>query len=254
MLSGSAPQPSWATRLDPRARLLVIAILMVVALFARRGPQFLGLAAILLGLSLLARVRLGPVLRGLGALAVLILTTFLLQLLLAPGEPLVRWGPLRISSAGLRLGAILAGRLILLAALSALLGALTSPLELAGAIAGLLRPSARLGFPVRRVALVLGIALRFVPELQQEAGRIFRAQRARGSLPVPPWRHPQRLLAVLIPLFLGTLRRAERLAEALEARCYREDYPHSKTPAPLSRRDLLALGAALALALGLLRL
>ena len=243
---------SWVAALDPRTRLSAIAILMLVVPFLQEGQQFLMMALVILGLVLLSRAPPRSILRGIGALALLIVMSLLLQLLLAPGEPLVRWGPLRISSAGLRLGAILAGRLVLLAALSALLGALTSPLELAGAIEGLLQPSARLGFPVRRVALVLGIALRFVPELQQEAGRIFRAQKARGVSFGPLWRRPQRLLAVLIPLLLGSLRRAERLAEALEARCYSEDHLRNRIPTPLSKRDLLALGVALALALGLL--
>ena len=242
--------------LDPRARLLMIAILMVVTLFSKRGGQFLGLAVILLGLILLARVRLGAVLRGIGALAVLIVMSFLLQLLLAPGEPLWRWGPLRLSDTGLRIGSILAARLILLAAFAALLGAVVSPLELARALEGLLRPLTRLGLPVRRLALVIGIALRFVPELQREAGKIAKAQAVRGapitgSLPT----RLRRLLAVLIPLVLGALRRAERLAEALQARCYSEDHPRTSLREDhLSPVDLLVPTAALALGLLLLLL
>jgi len=257
MLSGGAVRPtSWVVALDPRARLATVAILMVVTLLLQRGGQFLVMALVLLGSILLARVRFGIILRGIGALALLILMTFLLQLLLAPGEPLAEWGPFRISAVGLRIGSILAARLILLATLSALLGALLSPLELAAAIEGLLRPLARLGLPVRRLALVIGIALRSVPELQREAGRIAKAQAARGA-PISGslQRRLRRLLAVFIPLFLGSLRRAERLAEALEARCYSENRPRSSLKQEhLSPLDLLAPGVVLALGLLLLLL
>ena len=256
MFAGGTVQASPVAALDPRARLSTIAILMLIVPFLHKGWQFLGLAAALTILSLLARVRLRAILRGVGALTVLIVMSFLLQLLLAPGEPLARWGPFKISSTGLRFGALLAGRLVLLAALSALLGALASPLELAGALEGLLGPLARLGLPIRRLALVIGVALRFVPELQREAGRIARAQAVRGA-PISGSlsRRLRRLLAVLIPLLLGSLRRAERLAEALEARCYSEDRPrNSLKPTRLSPVDLLTMGAALMIGLLLLLL
>ena len=231
-------------------------ILMVVVLFLREWWQFLVMASVLLGLALLARLRLRSILRGIGALAMLIVLSFLLQAFLAPGEPLVRWGPFKISDLGLRVGSILVGRLLLLAILSALLGALTSPLELAAALEGLLRPLARLGLPIQRLALVIGVALRFIPELQREAGRIARAQAARGApISGPLFQRLRRLLAILIPLLLNALWRAERLAEALEARCYSEDRPRSNLkPARLSPADLLALGAALTLGLLLLLL
>lgn len=251
---GSIHRASWVAALDPRTRLSAIAFLMVAVPFLRREWQFLGLAATILVVTLLARVRLRVILRGIGALAVLIALSFILQLFLAPGESLARWGPFDISSTGLRIGAILAGRLILLAALSALLGALISPLELAGALERLLGPLARLGLPVRRLALIIGIALRFVPQLQQEARAIFKAQRARGISPSGSlWRRAKRLPAILIPLLLNSLRRAERLAEALEARCYSEERPRSSLRSSrLTKVDLLALGAALSLALGIL--
>ncbi len=245
---------SWVVALHPRARLAGIGILMLATLFLRAGWQFLALSAALLILILLARVPLRVLLRGIGTLVTLILLSFLLQLLLAPGETLVEWGPFKISDMGLRMGSILAGRLILLAALSALLGAVASPLELAQGIEGILQPLARLGLPIRRVALVIGIALRFVPELQREAGNIARAQAARGA-PIAGslWRRGRRLLAVLVPLLLNSLRRAERLAEAMEARCYSENCPRSSLNSDhFSPRDWLAPGAALAAALLLL--
>lgn len=235
---------------------MTVMILMVAVPFLHRGWQFLAMAAVGLALALLARMRLRRVIRGVGALGLLILMTLLFQTLLAPGEPLARWGPFRISDTGLKVGSVLAARLVLLAALAALLGALTSPLELAAAIEGLLRPLSRPGLPVCRLALVIGIALRFIPELQREAARIAKAQAARGapiSGPLPT--RLRRLLAVLIPLVLGALRRAERLAEALEARCYNENHPRSSLrPEHLSLADLLAPTAALAFGLLLLLL
>lgn len=256
MIDGGAAQTTWVAGLNPRTRLLMVTALMAAVPFLHKGWQFLGLALATLGLGLLARVRFRTILRGPGALTVLILMTFLLQLLLAPGEPLAEWGPFRISDTGLQIGSLLAGRLILLATLAALLGALVSPLELAGALEGFLKPLSRLGLPVRRLALVIGIALRFIPELQREAGRIAKAQAARGApISGPLHRRLRRLLAVLIPLLLGALHRAERLAEALEARCYSEDHPRSSLKQEhLSLIDLLAPAAALALGLLLLLL
>jgi energy-coupling factor transport system permease protein len=251
---GSANRVPGIAKLHPRARLAAIAILMLAALFLQAGWQFSFLVAILLALILIARVPWSAILRGIGALATLIMLSFFLQLLLAPGEPLVQWGPLAISKAGLRQGAVLAGRLILLAGLSALLAQVTSPLELTEAVEEFLRPLACLGLPARRVALIIGTALRFVPQLQREAEHIARAQAARGA-PISGSlrRRGRRLLAILIPLLLDSLRRAERLAEAMEARCYSENRPRSSLNLKRFRAsDWLAPGAALTVALLLL--
>jgi len=120
---------------------------------------------------------------------------------------------------GLYLGGLVAVRLLLLGMLSGLLGAVASPLELAEHLGRALRPLGRVGLPVGKLALVMGLALQLVPLLQREAQLILRAQRARGIvLEGPPWRRARRLVAVLLPLLLSSLRRAEELALALKAR------------------------------------
>lgn len=145
-----------------------------------------------------------------------------LEALLIPGIELVHMGPLVISREGLYQGLTAAGRVLFLLVAAFLLTATTSPLNLARGLQHLLQPGRKLKLPAEELSLMLTLALRFVPTLLEEAERISKAQAARGfSLEGENlFKKGMGLLPLLVPLFVSTLKRAEDLAQALEARGY----------------------------------
>lgn len=246
------PRPSPIHALDPRAKVIAVVALMVSVFFLDRPLDYLVLTAFIALVVALARLRWRELSQGLYAVVLLMSISFLLQLAFTPGEPLAAWGPLTLTREGLRAGLALAVRLAYLATLSALLGFTTSSAALAEGLASLMRPLSALGLPTRRVALVIGVALRFVPTILEQGEQIVRAQRARGIdfSEGNPIRRAKRLLAVLIPLMAACLRRAEELAVAMDARGYELDAPRSRMN-PLRLRWQDGLGVALAVGLAL---
>lgn len=187
-----------------------VLLLMVGVLILRSWWEHLLLSLVVIGLILAWRASWERVWRGVMLVLPLVAMGLAFQLAFAP-------------RGGLYLGGLAATRLLLLGMLSGLLGAIASPWELAEHLRRLLWPLRRVGLPVGELALVMGLALQLVPLLQREAQLILRAQRARGlALEGPPWRRARRLVAILLPLILSSLRRAEELALALRARsvCY----------------------------------
>jgi len=226
------PTGSIVHRLDPRVKLIVAALLMA-ALMATLNLVGVALAlmAVLTALSL-ARIPLRYALRGLRSAWAFFLMVAVLQLLLFPhqralargGAVLWQWGPLLISTASVRLLILLLGRLMSLILLVSLLTFCTTVTELTHGTEHLLRPFQRVGLPAHELALVLTLALRFLPLLAREMERIMKAQAARGAdFGTHSWNFLQRtrrMFPLLIPLFLISLRRAEELIEAMESRCY----------------------------------
>ncbi|MEA3375254.1 MAG: energy-coupling factor transporter transmembrane component T [Chloroflexota bacterium] len=149
--------------------------------------------------------------------------TFFFYLFTVPGQPLVAWRGLTVTWEGLVTGATQIYRLCLLVILSSLLTFTTSPAQLARGLEAALGPLARLGLPVRELALVLTIALRFVPTLFDPIDKITKAQRARGA-DFPSWQRWQRVKAwvpTFVPIFVAAFRRADDLAPAMESRGFR---------------------------------
>lgn len=218
--------------LDPRVKLVLGALLMTALMVTSNlAGAALGLTAVLAALSL-ARIPLRYALRGLRSAWAFFLMVAVLQLLLFPHRQAVaqggavfwRWGPLLISGASLRLLILLLARLSSLILLVSLLTFCTTVTELTHGTEHLLRPFQRVGLPAHELALVLALALRFLPLLAGEMERIMKAQAARGAdFGAHSWNFLQRtrrMFPLLIPLFLVSLRRAEELIEAMESRCY----------------------------------
>ncbi len=196
----------------------------VAACLAARDPLSFSLCA----LFLLAAVRLAGLtplflLRGLRALLLLFALTFALHLFLTEGREIWRWGWLAVTEEGLYGGSRMLARLVLLVAGTTLLTLTTAPVDLADGLERVLSPLARLRFPVQEFALMLTIALRFVPILVEEADKIGAAQRARGASFSGGGlaERARRFLPILVPLFVISFRRADELALAMESRCYR---------------------------------
>jgi energy-coupling factor transport system permease protein len=217
------PGDSVIHRLDARAKFVAVTAL-AVALFVR--DSFAGLA-VFAAAGLVAYVLSGvPAAwfwRAFRPLLWLIGLTFLTQLLFAPGEPFFSWWVFDVSWEGLQFAAFLSLRLLVLVLIGSVLTLTTAPLALADGLAWLGRPLRRVRVPTDELALMVTIALRFIPTLLVELDQIMRAQRSRGADfgSGGPIRRAKALVPVLTPLFVLSFRRADELALAMEARCYR---------------------------------
>jgi len=246
-------------RLDPRTKLVCTLVLML-AVFATSSVAAISLLlALLLALYPLGRLPLRLFWSNVKVFAWLYIITFFIHLFFHPGTeiarlPLLGWA---ITGEGLEAGVLFTLRIVLLVSLSSLLLALTMPQDLTDGLERLLKPAARLGLPVSEGALMISIALRFVPILWDEAEKIRRAQVSRGAdLDGGLIARMKKSLPMLIPLFAGALKRADDLALALEARAYQGGRGRTRMIAlKYSPADgaAFALTLVLAAGLGLLR-
>lgn len=216
------PADSTLHRADPRAKFVAVAAL-AVALFTRDSFAALAVyAAAGVVAFVLSKVPVRWVWRALKPVLWLIGLTFFAQVLFAPGDPFFSVGPFDLSWEGLRLAGFLSVRLVVLIVIGSVLTLTTAPVALTDALVWLGRPLRRLRVPSDELALMVTIALRFIPTLLVELDTIMRAQRARGADFVSggPVRRARALIPVLVPLFVVSFRRADELALAMEARCY----------------------------------
>ncbi len=213
-------------RMDPRMKVIITVLYIVIIFFASNVLAFAFLAAVTLALLLISRLSVRVVLRSIRGVIFIILFTMVFNLFLTTGEsePLLEYGVITIYREGIIRAALMAVRVILLILGSGiLLTYTTSPIALADALESLLRPLKVLHVPVHEFAMMMTIALRFIPTLIEETDRIMCAQKARGadfsngSLV----KRAKALIPILIPLFVSAFKRAEELAVAMECRCYR---------------------------------
>ena len=209
---------------DPRLK-LVATIAYVVVLYCCGNAVGVALSILLLGLLYrIAKVPLKLILKSLKPIVPIIVFTGVINVLFYPGEtPLVRFWIFSIYPEGIRFAILMAVRILALIAGTSLLTYTTSPTVLTDAIESLLRPLSRLHVPVHEFAIIMTIALRFIPTLVDETEKIMNAQKARGAQ-LDTGKLSQRLKAmvpILIPLFISAFRRADELAMAMECRCYR---------------------------------
>lgn len=218
------PGESWIHRLDPRVK-IISTLLYVAALFI--VDDFIGfLAAVgaLAAVIIISKVPLSFILKGLKLVFLIIIFTFILNLfMIKGGDVLVEIGPLSIAEKGVYTAFFMAARLILLIIGSSLLTLTTKPISLTDGIEALLSPFSRIGVPAHEMAMMMTIALRFIPTLLEETDKIMKAQQARGAdfESGNIIRRAKSLIPILIPLFIGAFRIAHDLAMAMEARCYR---------------------------------
>lgn len=238
-------------RLDPRTKLLgTIAYLAV--LLAIRGPWALGACAAFTTMSYaVAHPPLGALWRGNRMIAGLLALTIASNILLFPGTVVYHLGPIPITREGLTIGLTAGVRLALLVVQSNLVTLTTAPLDLCAGAERLLGPFRRLGVPAHELALMAGLALRFIPTLAEESERITRAQAARGA-DLRGSNLAGRLragVAMLVPLLLSVFRRADQLAMAMEARGYRGEQGRTRyRQSRLERADAVAATLVAALA------
>ena len=216
------PGNSLVHRFDPRLK-LVLTILYIVLLFAASNP--LGLARWQVFLAVMyavAKIPFKLILKSLKPIFPIIVFTAVLNLFLSTGDPLWQWKFLKITREGIETAVFMSVRILCLIAGTSLLTYTTSPILLTDGLESLLGPLKKLKVPVHELAMMMSIALGFIPTLIEETDKIMNAQKARGAQ-LDTGKMTDRvkaLVPVLIPLFISAFRRADELAMAMEARCY----------------------------------
>ena len=217
------PGKSWIHKLDPRIK-IIATLLFIIELFI--VDNFIGflIAGIVLGILIaVSKVPVSYIMRGLKPILLILIFTFALNMFMVDGRILWQWKFLKITAEGLEVAVFMAIRLVLLLMGSSMLTLCTRPLALTDGIERLLSPFKKIGLPAHDIAMMMTIALRFIPTLLEEADKIMKAQQARGAdfESGGLMKRAKSLIPILVPLFVGAFRIAQDLAMAMEARCYR---------------------------------
>lgn len=239
------PAKSVLHRLDPRTK-FVGTLIFIVSVFLFNTLPGYGVATLFLaGMIALSRVPVKFMFKGLKAIFMILLITVIFNIVLTPGEVLWSWGFLKITKEGLVLAGRMAIRLTYLVIGSSVMTLTTTPNQLTDGLERLLRPLNKVHVPVHEIAMMMSIALRFIPILMEETDKIMKAQIARGAdfENGNIIQKAKNMIPLLVPLFISAFRRANDLAMAMEARCYHggDDRTQMK-PLHYEKRDYVAYG------------
>lgn len=244
------PGDSAVHRLDPRIK-IILTFILIISLFVSGNMLGYGGCALFIILALiLSKVPVKYVFKGLRPLLIILLLTIFINMFMVKGEVLYSIGPLEITREGLSQAAKMASRLVLLVTGASLLTLTTSPIALTDGIEKLLNPLRRFGVPAHELAMMMTIALRFIPTLLDETDKIMKAQMARGAdfESGNLVKRAKNLIPLLVPLFISAFRRADELALAMEARCYRGGKNRTRMKVlKVEFRDYLALSVGFGL-------
>ena len=216
------PGDSWVHRLDARTKIIATLLYLIELFVVNNFYGFLITAAVLFIVIAVSKVPLKFIFRGLTAVFLIIAFTFVLNLFMVDGRVLWHWKFRTITYEGLMRAFFMAVRLVLIIIGSSIMTLTTKPVELTDGLEKLLSPFSKIGLPSHEIALMMTIALRFIPTLMEETDKIIKAQQARGadfesgSL----FQRAKNLIPILVPLFVSSFRIAQDLALAMEARCY----------------------------------
>jgi energy-coupling factor transport system permease protein len=252
------PTKSFVHNLDPRTKLLFL-IAYIVALFLANNFYGLAVCAIfVLVMVIFSRVPFGSVLRSVKGIIVILIFTSILNLFFHGGDNVLwTWWVIKITLEGVLFAVFLMIRLVLLVLGSAILTLTTTPVNLTDGLESLLKPLNLVKFPVHALALIMSIALRFIPTLMDETNRIISAQKARGAdfETGNIFKRVKAMIPILIPLLISAFRRAEELGDAMDARCYSNTRNRTKyKKLKLTWRDGVAALFAAALIAGVVLL
>ena len=245
------PGNSAIHRLDPRAKLLLGLAFIIVVLNAATFWALIPVAAFVVALYLIARIPAGKALRSLAPLLALVVVASILNLFTVQGGAvLVDWGILRISEAGMYRCLFISTRLLLMMMGMSLITLTTMTIDLSEAFERLLSPFARFGLPAHELGMIMGIALRFMPQFATELSTVYHAQVSRGAALTGGPLHGVRMLsALMVPLFTSVFRRADTLSAAMDARCYHGSVGRTRLhPLRFAARDGVACACVAVLA------
>ena len=210
-------------RLDPRTKLLMVIVYIVALFLAKWVVSYAVMLAFLVTTVALSRIRPRALFKGLKPLLFIIIFTAIINVFYTKGDVLVQFWIFKITREGLVNAGFLVLRIVMLVTGTFLLTYTTSPIALTDGLESLLSPLKAIHFPVHELALMMSIALRFIPTLLEETDRIMKAQTARGAnfTSGSLLQRGKNMIPLLVPLFVSAFRRADDLATAMEARCYR---------------------------------
>jgi len=218
------PAKSYFHSRDARAKIITSVIYLLLLFVVKDWASYALLTAVLLAHVKLSNIPASRLLSGMKTMLIFFVgLTALLNAFFMEGETVLwSWSSLTLTLEGLLHGLKMGLRLLLLILYASLLTLTTTPIELTDAIERLLSPLARLGVPAHEIAMMMSIALRFIPTILEEFDRIVLAQRSRGADIGSGglFKQAKALLPLLVPLFVAAFRRAEELAQAMEAKCY----------------------------------
>ena len=220
------PTESKIHKLDPRAKLLALIIFMVMIFNATNFWGYLVASIGVLAMIMMSKVPIRFILKGLRAIIFVMIFVVLVNAFFTfSGDVIFEFGILRVTDEGLLAAGRMGFRLMLLIVASSVLTLTTSPIELTDALEYVLKPFKRIGVPAHEIAMMMTIALRFIPTLMEETDRIMKAQISRGADFDTGGivKKAKAVIPLLVPLFISAFRRAEELALAMEARCYQVD-------------------------------
>lgn len=218
------PGDSFLHKMDARVKMVLSLVYLICIFFIQ---SFFGFGVIFVLLALIvvvSKVPVRSVLKSIKPILILLIFTTLLNLFFnLEGETLVQWWIFRITTGGLIFSAKMILRLVLLVMGMSMLTLTTTPVDLTAAIESLLKPLNVVHFPVHELAFIMSIALRLIPSIMEETDRIIRAQKARGAdfESGNIFKRAKAFIPILIPMFIGAFKRAEELAVAMDARCYK---------------------------------
>jgi len=217
------PGESVLHRADPRVKTILTLLYMILIFIVDNYMCFLMLTIFTVIIIVVSGIPLKYTLKGLKPIAFIVIFTVIVNIFTTKGTPIVQYGSIKITFEGINIAIKLALKLSLLVITTSLLTLTTTPILLTDAIEKLMRPLKLVGVPVHEIAMMMTISLRFIPTLLEETDKIMKAQASRGA-DFDTGNFIQRsksFIPVLIPLFVSAFRRADDMAVAMEARCYR---------------------------------
>ncbi|MCR4685184.1 MAG: energy-coupling factor transporter transmembrane protein EcfT [Lachnospiraceae bacterium] len=237
------PADSVLHKLDPRVKLLGTLVFLVSLFLFQNFTGYVVATLFLVSMILLSKVPFSFMVKGLKAIIILLLITVLINLFMTPGETLFSFWKLKITKEGIYTAIFMLFRLVYLIIGSSLMTLTTTPNNLTDGMEKALTPLSKIKVPVHEIAMMMSIALSFIPILLEETDKIMKAQMARGAdfESGNLFRRIKNMIPLLVPLFISAFRRAGDLAMAMEARCYRGGSGRTKMkPLKYHLRDLIA--------------
>lgn len=218
------PIDSLIHKLDPRIKIISIVLVIIAVFFCKSPAAFALIAVFNIFVIFLSKIKFSIVLRAIRPVIFLIIFTGIINIFLTGGEQyIIRWKFISITYEGVYSALMMAARIILLVTFTSLLTFTTSPIRLTDGIESMLKPFSKIGFPSHELAMMMTIALRFIPTLLEETDKIIMAQKSRGAdfESGNLIKRAKSLIPILVPLFINSFKRADELATAMECRCYR---------------------------------
>lgn len=247
------PGDSFIHRLDPRIKIILSFMFIINLFLINNFTGYIFVLAFIISIVLISKLSFKYLYKGLKPIFVLLLITALLNMFMTTGGRIIfQWWIFRLYEEGLKTAIFMVLRLVFLIMGTSILTLTTSPIELTDGIEKLLNPFKKIGVPAHELAMMMTIALRFIPTLMDETDKIMKAQMARGAdfESGNIFAKAKSLIPLLVPLFISSFRRADELAMAMEARCYKGGEGRTRMKIlKLSYNDLIAVLAYVLFAL-----